>query len=256
MLLFPTVFISHGAPDLLLHPSPARTFVSQLGQELGKPQAILLISAHWNTNQPTISIAERPDTIHDFWGFDPRLKSLNYPALGAPKLVQKVERLLKQAGIKSRKSDRGLDHGAWNPLLLMYPDADVPVTQLSIQPHLSPLHHFQLGKALKPLRNESILILTSGSATHNLKEFGRYALEEVPPSWVKEFNAWLSQTLQYANVEVLLNYRAAPHAQRNHPTEEHLLPLFVALGAGGSNISELHNSYTYGVLSMAAYAFN
>ena len=257
MQLFPTLFISHGAPDLPLHSSAARSFLATLGS-IGKPKAILIVSAHWETHQPVISEAERPNTIYDFRGFDPRLNSLSYPALGAPELAQKVTHLLKQADIASGISNRGLDHGAWIPLMLMYPDADIPVTQLSIQPERSPLDHFQLGKALAPLTQEGILILASGSATHNLREFGKYSLNSVPPFWVQKFSNWLSQTLQHRDVEALLNYRAiAPYARQNHPTEEHLLPLFVALGAGGqTNISELHHSYTHGVLSMAAYAFS
>ena len=257
---FPAVFVSHGAPDLSLHPSAARSFLSQLGKKLGEPQAILVISAHWGTQQPTVSGVEKPSTIHDFWGFDPRLSSSNYPALGAPKLAQKVTVLLKQAGIKSSvNNNRGLDHGAWNPLKLMYPNADIPVTQLSIQPHLSPKHHFQIGRAIYPLREEEVLILGSGSATHNLREFGKYSIDASVPDWVTEFSQWLSHSLQQGNIEALLNYKAiAPHARKNHPTEEHLLPLFVALGAGKDRkeIIELHHSYTYGVLSMAAYAFN
>ena len=258
MLKFPAVFISHGAPDLSLHPSPARTFLSQLGNKLGKPRAILMISAHWGTRQPIVSKVEQPDTVHDFWEFSPQLNFLNYQATGAPDLAHRVALLLNRAGIESGVSEsRGLDHGAWNPLMLMYPDADIPVTQLSIQPRLAPEHHLQLGRALSPLRELGILIIASGSATHNLREFGKYAIDAPPLFWVTEFSDWLSKTIYQRNLEALLNYRQlAPFARKNHPTEEHLLPLFVALGAGGINITELHDSYTYGVLSMAAYAFS
>ena len=260
MSIFPTVFVSHGSPDLSLQQSPAHSFLSQLGDKLGKPKAILMISAHWGTQQPMVSEVEQPDTIHDFWGFSSELNSLKYPTSGAPKLAQRVNQLFEGAGIFSDISaQRGLDHGAWNPLVLMYPNADVPVTQLSIQPLLTPAHHLKIGKALAPLRQEGILVLASGSATHNLREFGKYPLDAPPPSWVKEFSQWLSKTMQTGDVEALLNYRKlAPYASQNHPTEEHLLPLFVALGAGGDkvNITELHSSYTYGILSMAAYAFN
>ena len=260
MTIFPAVFVSHGAPDLSLNPSPARTFLSQLGNKLGKPKAILMISAHWGTHQPMTSKIERPDTVKDFWGFSSALNSLNYPALGASELAQQVVKLLQDAGIDAKTNEnRGLDHGAWNPLRLMYPDADIPVTQLSIQPHLTPNYHFQIGKILAPLRQEGILILASGSATHNLREFGKYPLDAAPPNWVREFSQWLLNTLQRGDVETLLNYRQlAPYAKNNHPTEEHLLPLFTALGTGNqpANIVELHSSYTYGVLSMASYAFH
>ena len=141
----------------------------------------------------------------------------------------------------------------------MYPDADIPVTQLSIQPFQTPQHHLAIGSILAPLRREEVLILASGSATHNLREFGKYPLDAPPPNWVTEFSQWLSSTLQRGDIEALLNYRQlAPYAKENHPTEEHLLPLFTALGTGNlpANIIELHSSYTYGVISMASYAFN
>lgn len=260
MSIFPALFVSHGAPDLSLYPSPARTFLNQLGNKLAKPKAIVIISAHWITDHPLTSTVEQPDIIRDFSGFSAQLNSLNYSGTGAPELAQRVKQLLLHSGIVSGTSqDRGLDHGAWNPLMLMYPDADIPVTQLSIQPDQTPHYHFELGKILAPLRQEGILILASGSATHNLREFGKYPLNAQPLGVVKEFSQWLSTTLQQQNVEALLNYRQlAPYALENHPTEEHLLPLFVALGAGNhrGNIVELHSSYTYGVLSMASYAFN
>jgi len=259
MSIFPGVFISHGAPDLSLYPSPTRTYLSQLGNKLGKPRAILMISAHWGTSQPMTSEVEYPDTLKDFWGFSPKLNSIHYPALGAPKLAKQVVELLTNAGIASDTSkERGLDHGAWVPLRLMYPDADIPVTQLSIQPHQTPDYHFAIGKILAPLRQEGILIIASGSATHNLREFGNYSLDALPPNWVEEFNQWLSTTLQEGDLNKLLKYRRlAPYAKQNHPTEEHLLPLFVTLGVGKNltQVVELHSGYTYGVFSMASYAF-
>lgn len=258
--MLPALFISHGSPDLPLHPSPARDFLAQLGQQFDRPQAILVISAHWTTPQPIVSAAPRPRTIHDFGGFPAALYQLTYPAPGAPELAVRVVDLLTAAGIKSGISaDRGLDHGAWNPLLLLYPHADVPVTQLSIQPHLDPAHHLAIGRALAPLRQQGVLILASGSATHNLWELGGYAPDAAPPDWVTAFAQWLTDALTQSKTEALLNYRQlAPHAARNHPTAEHLLPLFVAFGAGGSAAKaiELHSSYSLGVLSMAAYAFD
>ena len=256
----PTVFVSHGAPDLSLNPSPARTFLSQLGNKLGKPKAILLVSAHWGTHSPMTSEVKQPQTLKDFRGFSPKLNSIQYPALGAPELARKTAKLLEDAGIACGTSlNRGLDHGAWSPLMLMYPNADIPVTQLSIQPHKTPDYHFAIGKTLAPLREEGILILASGSATHNLGEFGKYSFDASPPHWVEEFSQWLSTTLQQGDIKTLLDYRQlAPHAKQNHPTEEHLLPLFVAMGAGenSANIVELHSSYVYGVISMASYAFS
>lgn len=252
MSSFPAVFVSHGAPDLPLSPSPAREFLKGLGAKLGKPEAILMISAHWNTQKPIVSAAPQPRTIHDFGGFPGALYQMEYPAPGAPDLAKRVAILL---GADLHPS-RGLDHGAWVPLILMYPEAEIPVTQLSIQPHRNPEYHFQLGRAIAPLRDEGVLILASGSATHNLWELGHPSGAN-PPIWAGEFAHWLEEAVVTGKTEDLLNYRRlAPFAQQNHPTEEHLLPLFVALGAGGgSNGNVLHNSFTYTSLSMGVYRF-
>jgi 4,5-DOPA dioxygenase extradiol len=183
---------------------------------------------------------------------------MHYPAPGALDLAQRVLELLKLTdrgfGVNS---DYGLDHGAWIPLILAYPAANIPVTQLSIQPHLSPAHHFWLGQALAPLRDEGILILASGSATHNLRALQPHG-KAAPSLQAKEFVNWLTKSIESGHTEQLLEYRIlAPHAVYNHPSEEHLLPLFVALGAAGENAkgTQLHSSFTYGNLSMASYAF-
>lgn len=258
MSSFPSVFVSHGAPDLLCRPCPAQTFLKQLGPQLGKPQAILVISAHWATRGPTISTSAAPATIHDFAGFPELLYQLRYPAPGAPSLAERVATALAAAGLgQPAMVDRGLDHGAWEPLMLMYPDAEIPVTQLSIQPQLGAAHHLKLGETLAQLRQEGILILASGAATHNLRVFGSYGFDADPPAWVVQFDRWLAAAIAHHDLSALLDYRQrAPYAAQNHPSEEHLLPLFVALGAGGAaKATQLHESFTYGALSMAAYAF-
>jgi 4,5-DOPA dioxygenase extradiol len=258
--MLPVLFISHGSPVLPLHPHPAIDFLKQLGSCLEKPSAILVISAHWGSRVPTVSAAPQPETIHDFWGFPSELYQLTYPAPGAPDLAERVAKLLAQAGFDYKiSSDRGLDHGAWEPLMLMYPNANIPVTQLSIQPQKGTAYHWQLGKALAPLRQEGVLIIASGAITHNLRAFGQYSLEAEPVEWAAAFDDWIAQTIVQPNINVddLLNYRQiAPYASQNHPTEEHLLPLFVALGAAEPNpiATQLHSSFTYGVLSMATYA--
>jgi 4,5-DOPA dioxygenase extradiol len=255
----PSLFISHGSPDLPLTPSPAQDFLSQLSQQFEKPKAILVISAHWNTTHPMVSASTQPETIHDFSGFPSALYQLQYPAPGAPQLAHRVHTLLKDADFASEiVTNRGLDHGAWNPLILIYPAADIPVTQLSIQPRQDAAYHLRLGQALEPLKEEGVLILASGSATHNLREIGNYVGTIQPPLWVSEFTDWLTKKAEAGDIKALVNYRQiAPHAERNHPTPEHLLPLFVALGAGGKHAKavSLHSSYTYGVLSMAALSF-
>jgi 4,5-DOPA dioxygenase extradiol len=256
----PALFISHGAPTLPLEDSPARHFLERLGDELPRPRSILAVSAHWETPQPAVSAARQPATIHDFHGFPPALYRLRYPAPGAPELAARVTQLLGARGLEVEvDKERGLDHGAWTPLILMYPRADIPVTQLSVQPRLGTQHEWQVGEALRPLRDDGVLILASGSATHNLGEVGRYANASEPPPWAREFGEWLAASLEQGRTEDLIAYRErAPQAARNHPTDEHLLPVFVAAGAAtpGVPARRLHSSYAYGVIGMDAYRFD
>lgn len=255
---WPALFVSHGAPTLAIEQNDTVEFLKRLGGELGRPESILCVSAHWNTDAPAVSGVERPETIHDFGGFPDELYRMRYPAPGAPDLAGRVRELLGKAGLACTVSPtRGLDHGAWVPLKLIYPDADVPVTQLSVQPLLGPEHHLRMGRALAPLREEGVLILATGSATHNLSRIGR---GEVPPAWASEFDEWLFRKISDGALEELLDYRRlAPHAAVAHPTDEHLLPLFVALGAGAGESAtrgrSLHRGWTWGSLSMAAYGF-
>lgn len=253
---FPSVYVTHGAPTLPIDPGPARDLLTGLGGRLGRPKAILAVSAHWGGAEPQASLSPHPRTLHDFGGFPAELYRMQYPAPGAPELARRAIELLGEAGLPGATvPDRGLDHGAWVPLMLMYPEADVPVTQLSIQPHRDPRHHFELGRALAPLRDEGVLIVASGSATHNLHEFRGQGPEAPTPDWVREFACWLDQAITEGRTEDLLDYRRrAPQAVRNHPTDEHLLPLYVAMGAGGQG-RVLHGSYTYGILYMGTYAF-
>jgi len=256
----PALFVSHGSPTMPLETSAANTFLRGLGTTLGRPNAILMVSAHWDTERPAVSGVERPETIHDFYGFPPELYRLRYPAPGAPQLAEKAAGLLKKSGLPiDIDPGRGLDHGAWTPLFLMYPEADIPVTQFAIQSHQGPAHHVRLGEVLRPLRDEGVLIFASGGATHNLRELSRQRGNPVPQPWTAEFNEWLAAALQSRRTEDLVDYRArAPHAVRNHPTDEHLIPLFVALGAGdpGGTTQRLHSSIDSGVISMDAYRFD
>ena len=257
---FPAVFVSHGAPTLPIEASPARDFLSGLGQMLGKPEAILVVSAHWENGEAAVSAVARPETIHDFFGFPQELYRMAYPAPGAPDLASRVSKLLGGKGIATHvHPTRGLDHGAWVPLLLMYPDADIPVTQLTVQPALGTMHHFRLGEALRPLRDEGVLILGSGGTTHNLNEFGRHRFDAPPPAWVTGFQEWLARTIESADTDEFLHYRErGPDAVRNHPSEEHFLPIFAAAGAGNPKVAgrRIHRSHTFGVLAMDAYRFD
>ena len=256
----PAIFVSHGSPTLPLERCPAVDFLRGLGDSLGHPEAILVVSAHWDTARPAVSAAEHPETIYDFYGFPPELYRLRYPAPGAPQLARRAADLLATNGLKTDiDPGRGLDHGAWTSLFLMYPEADIPVTQLSIQSHLGPAHHVRLGEALRPLRDEGVLVFASGGATHNLRELSYQRGNPVPQPWVVEFNEWLADAVLSGRREDLVGYRVrAPHAVRNHPTDEHLIPLFVALGAGspGAAAQRLHTSISSGVISMDAYRFD
>jgi 4,5-DOPA dioxygenase extradiol len=258
-MTMPSLFVSHGAPTLPFTDTPARAFLGELGGRLARPKAILVISAHWETAVPVISAVERNETIHDFFGFPRALYELRYPAPGSPAVAAEVAELLGASGIESRiDRSRGLDHGAWVPLLLMYPQADIPVLQLSLQPHLGPQHHLSIGRALAPLRQRGVLIIGSGSLTHNLSEFRGHGPNDPAPQWVDQFADWLDGALMASRTDDLLDYRRqAPFAAKNHPSEEHLLPLYAALGAAGdhADVERLHASSTYGVLRMDVYAF-
>jgi len=255
----PSLFLSHGAPTLPLTDTPARTFLSHLAPQLERPKAILVVSAHWETQRPAVNAVAWNDTIHDFYGFPRPLYDMRYPAPGAPSIAARVAALLAEAGLGCDLDlSRGLDHGAWVPLSLIYPAADIPVLQVSVQPQLGPEHHLRLGRALAPLRNEGVLIVGSGSFTHDLSEFRGHGPNDPAPTWVNDFADWFQAALTAGREADLMNYRRlAPFATRNHPTEEHLLPLYVALGAAGTEAAaeRLHSSATYSVLRMDVYAF-
>jgi 4,5-DOPA dioxygenase extradiol len=260
MSTLPTLFLSHGSPMLAIQDSAARRFLLEFGKQLPRPRAILMISAHWETmGGPAVSLAAQPETVHDFGGFPAALFAIRYPAPGAPELAAEAATLLEQAGFNVKRSQtRGLDHGAWVPLSLMYPDADIPVTQLSLMRGSTPEEHARMGLALAPLREQGVLIIGSGSLTHNLHELDRDHLGAPAPAWVSEFSGWIENKLGEGDRAALFDYRRqAPFAAENHPTEEHLLPLFAALGAAGNDarIERIHASYEYGALAMDAYAF-
>jgi len=250
----PTLFVSHGSPTLILEDAPARAFLATLGQQVPRPKAIVAVSAHWNTDKPTVSLAARPETIHDFYGFPHALYRLHYDAPGAPELAARVAELTGAL----RDPAYGLDHGAWVPAMLGWPEADIPIFQLSVQPQLGPAHHIALGRKLAPLREEGVLILGSGSTTHNLRRLVRGGPAAKPEPWAVAFDDWLAETLEKGDEAALADYRSrAPNAREAHPTDEHFLPIHVAFGAAGEGAHgrALHRSFTLGNLSMASYAF-
>ncbi len=260
MAKLPSVFVSHGAPTLLLDDTATRAFLEGLGATLGRPRGILCVSAHWEERRPRLTSSAAPGTIHDFFGFPPALYSLRYAAPGDPTLARRAGELLRAAGLDAAEdASRGLDHGAWVPLRLMYPGADVPVVQLSVQSSLGPGHHLAMGEALAPLRDEGVLVLGSGGATHNLREFGRYAIDDPPVAYALEFDDWLHGAVARGDDAALAGYAdVAPYGRRNHPTPEHFLPILVPAGAAGRGTPgrRIHAAFEYGVLSMAAFAWD
>jgi 4,5-DOPA dioxygenase extradiol len=257
--MFPALFLSHGSPMMALTDSPARDFLRGLGRELGEPSAILVASAHWETRVPALNSVARNETIHDFYGFPPELFAMRYEPPGAPAVAKKAAALLEEAGLPvAIDPQRGQDHGAWVPLSLMYPAADIPVLQVGIQSQMDPAHHLRVGRALAPLRADNVLIIGSGSFTHNLRQLRRDAVDGPQPPEVIAFADWFDAAIAEGRIEDLLHYRSlAPFAVQQHPTDEHLLPLYVAVGAGGEKpIPErLHSSAMYSSLRMDTYAF-
>ena len=254
----PSVFISHGSPMHALQPGAAGEAWKALGRRLPRPRAILIASAHWETVLPMLTGSPQPATIHDFHNFPEPLYRLRYPAPGAPDLAQRAQTLLKQAGFSAAIDGcRGLDHGAWAPLLHAYPEHDVPVVQLSVQPALGSRHHLQVGRALRPLSEEGVLIVGSGHLTHNLRDWMRGDGE--PQPYAREFQSWVFDRLARRELDALADYRSkTPHGARAHPTEEHFLPLFVALGAAQEDAApeRVYDGIDSGVLAMDAYVFS
>ena len=261
MPTMPALFVSHGSPMIMLEDGKARRFLSGYAAELGaRPRAILIASAHWETAEPRLTASAAPETIHDFGGFPDALHRMRYPAPGDPALAARARDLLADAGIAAALDPRrGLDHGTWVPLSLIFPAADIPVVQLALQSHLGPEHHYKRGAALRPLRDDGVLIVGSGSLTHNLMALRRDGGDRAePPPWVSAFDQWVADAVAARDVAALLAWQErAPYAQQNHPSDEHFLPLFVALGAGAPAATgvRLHHSHTYGALAMDAYAF-
>jgi 4,5-DOPA dioxygenase extradiol len=258
--MLPSLFISHGSPMLALRPSPARDFLAGLGKQLPRPKAIVIASGHWETERPEVSAVTVNDTIHDFYGFPSALYAIRYPAPGSPELAEQIAGLLRDAGLAVEIDHRrGLDHGAWVPLSLMYPGHDIPVLQLALQSQFGPPHHLQLGCAIAALREQDVLVIGSGSFTHNLGRPRAPEQDAPSPPDIVAFADWMDAALNEGRIDDLLDYRRkAPYAALQHPTEEHLLPLFVALGAAGESAraTRLHASSTWGTLRMDAYRFD
>ncbi len=283
----PPIFVSHGSPMIALEPGAAGAFLSRLGPAIdaafGRPRAILALSAHTLTHEPArppeglaperaarrlpsapaALAAATHEAVYDFGGFDPRLYVMRYDAPGAPALADRVGELLEPSDVPLHRLDQGgLDHGIWTALRYVYPLADVPVLPLGWSPHAAPAALFMLGEALAPLSHEGVLVFATGSITHNLRRVAQagFHVQSTPPEAPDSaaFRRWFAERGAACDWDALADYRRqAPHAVEMHPTDEHLLPWFIAAGAGGRDALavRLHDSVTHGVLGMDAYAF-
>jgi 4,5-DOPA dioxygenase extradiol len=260
MTRLPTVFLSHGSPMHALHPGATGEAWSRLGQALPRPDAVLMVSAHWVTSMPMLTGNPKPETIHDFGGFPQELYAIRYPAPGAPELATRAVALLKSAGITAGVDGcRGLDHGAWVPLLRMFPSHDMPIVQLSVQTELGPARHVALGQALAPLAGDGVLIVGSGHTTHNLRDWMGNPRRTEPLRYAQAFADWVEQRLDAHDTAALIDYRErAPEAARAHPSEEHFLPLHVAWGAAGDNarVERIVTGFEAGALAMDSWLFH
>lgn len=277
--MLPAIYVSHGSPMLAIDPGPTGAAFDALGARLRAlaPKGVVVISAHWIYSTLAVSTRERQEAWHDFGGFPRELYALRYDVPGSPALAARVKALVEAAGVTGARfvaedADRPLDHGAWMPLRYIFPDADVPVVQLALNPYLPPARQIEIGRALATLREEGILVMGSGSFTHNLQEvFGgerpvQHGTETAP--YVEAFRDWmraaLDEALATGDTTRLADYRAqAPYARRAHPTDEHLLPFYVALGAalgpedqaGDASVARVADEVTYGVLAMDTFVF-
>jgi len=260
MSVLPTFFISHGSPMHAVEPGDAADAWRALAASIPRPRAILIASAHWETGLPMLTGRDRLETIHDFSGFPDELYRIRYDAPGAPEIASRALALLRDAGYTAAIDGcRGIDHGAWVPLRYMYPDRDVPVAQISVQPALGTAHHLRLGEALAPLSDEGVLVIGSGHVTHNLRDWFASRHDSRALDYVPKFAQWLNERIAEDDREAVLDYRErAPSGARAHPTEEHFLPLFVAWGAAGAHAraTRVLASIDGGALAMDAYRFD
>lgn len=255
----PTLFLSHGSPMHAVDAGEVGDAWAALGKRLPRPDAVVVASAHWETSVPMVTGSAHPETIHDFGGFPEALYEIEYPARGEPALAERIVGLLRDAGITAGiEGCRGIDHGVWVPLRWMYPRADIPVVEVSVSPARGTLHHLALGRALAPLAEANVLVIGSGHATHNLRDWMLRRGPGEPLPYAAAFAHWLEQHLAAHDEAALLDYRAeAPEAARAHPTEEHFLPLFVAWGAAGTRAmtERVVGGYENGALSRDSFLF-
>lgn len=255
------LFVGHGSPLLAVEPGEAGAALRALGATLQPSRAVLVVSPHWESELPTVSTAERLETIHDFGGFPQELYAIQYPAKGSPEVAREVVAALGDGGFAvATDPARGLDHGAWVPLRYLLPGAEVPIVPLSIQHRQGPGHAYRIGQALAPLKERGWLILATGNITHNLGDWQQANRgSAVDTAYAQRFADWIHTQITAQQVEPLLHYRQHhPDGVRAHPRDEHLLPLFTALGAAGphSQVHAIHRGIRDHVIAMDSYQWS
>lgn len=252
----PGLFISHGSPMLAIHPEQIGPALQRLSSNLPIPQAIIVMSAHWESQALEVNTGIRPETWHDFRGFPAELYEIRYPAPGAPELAEDILQRFAQAGFNAHaNSSRPHDHGVWMPLLHMYPDADIPVVDISLPMTMSADEIYQLGQILAPLREQQILLIGSGSITHNLSAIEWQHPNPSTPEWCSTFRNHVVSKLHHSDFAAILDWESIPYIRQNHPTLEHFAPLFFAMGTG-HRFNVIHHSYSMGALGRDIYRFD
>ncbi|USG64752.1 dioxygenase [Brevibacillus ruminantium] len=260
-MTMPSLFLAHGAPLLAIESNAYTQALRQLAEELPRPKAILIFSAHWESAVQAVGTTEYQSTIHDFGGFPQELYEIQYPAKGDPGLAAETIRLMADAGISAKAEPvRGLDHGAWVVLRLMYPKADIPVVSLSVNPLLPPAKQYEIGKALQPLRDRDILIIGSGGTVHNFSYINMRSNTGAGDAWAVQFEEWLKEKIEAWDTESVFSYETlAPHARQAVPAhgQEHFVPLLYAMGAADEArvAARTHISFRYGSLSHVIWQF-
>jgi 4,5-DOPA dioxygenase extradiol len=257
--MLPTLFVSHGAPTLALEHNKYTEFLGKLNTTLPKPKAIVLFSAHWDSSVQMISSRQQHETFHDFYGFPDEMYRLSYPALGSLPLALEIQQLFTKEGIRAELDDhRGMDHGVWVPLMRMFPQADVPIVPLSVNPRHTPEELYRTGRALRSLREHDVLIIGSGGVTHNLRKIDFRHPDGSPMAFAAGFEEWIQEQLETWNLEALFDYEnRTPLAKDAVPTTEHFYPLILAMGAAdeGKQAKLLHKQFQFGSLGLTAWMF-
>jgi len=255
--MVPAMFVAHGLPSIVMESNPYTAFLRNLGKLLPKPRGIVIISAHWEHSVQQIASAAKPETMHDFFGYPERLYDIAYPASGDLVLSMDIEKLLTAEGIRCELNNgRGLDHGAWTVLSLMYPAADIPVVALSLNPRLVPEEQYRIGQALQPLKDRDVMIVGSGGTVHNLSRL-RWQ-NGAAEGWAVRFDEWLNDAIGVWDKDALFDFaQRAPYAAEAAGSREHLMPLFICMGAADKRRTArlLHQQYDYGTLSLTAWMF-